>query len=262
MSLWGFLSSGIYEPYLLTFLRITSALVMLPIFGYQAVPLMVKVALGAILTLSLSPAIPSSIPFPVPGVLGIATYAVVEVLIGLAIGAISTLLLASAEMAGRFLGIQSGIGIATTIDPLTQQESDPLSQLKYWLALVLFLTLEGHHWVLQALQSSLELIPIGGAKLPEQLLPFYSRLVTATVSTAIQLVTPVLGVLLITDVALGFIARAVPQMNIFILSIPLKVGVSLAVMIMVLPLTAQILTHHFRFLTTQMVKFIAMIGGR
>lgn len=263
MTLFTLLQGERWEIYLLIFLRIMSAIVAIPLFGYQVVPVAVKAAIGFVLTLAvIPPALPLGPISPPPGALPLISLGVKEVLIGVAIGLVGGLFFAGAEMAGRVVGVQSGIGVATTIDPLTEQESDPIAQLKYLLALVLFLTLDMHHQVLLALKSSLEIIPPGEAYLSEPLLPFYLRLVVSTIATGVRVAAPVVGVLFVGEVALGFVARAIPQMNVFFVSIPLKIGVSLMILIAALPLTAQLLGAHFQTISQGLFKVIGMLGGR
>jgi flagellar biosynthetic protein FliR len=118
------------------------------------------------------------------------------------------------------------------------------------VALVLFLLLNGHHLVLQALWQSVELLPIGGAHLDALLLEEGIRQSGRVLTLGVQLAAPLLAALLLAEVAMGVIARTVPQMNIFIVGFPVKIALGVFMLVMTLPLLSQWLDQQTRATAT------------
>jgi len=250
------------EGYLLAFLRTGTAIALMPVLGYQAVPVQVKVGFAAVLALAIAPEAAMQVAAGPPGPLPMAAAALQEVAVGLMIGAATLLILAAAEMAGSLLGIQIGFGVLSTIDPLTNIETNVFGRLNYLLALAIFIALDAHHFLITALAESLRLIPLGSFAWTPQMPIYFARLAADAVDVAIRLAAPVLVVILLMEVGLAFVARAMPQMNVFIISIPLKIGVGLLAFVAGLPLFIYVLSKSIGHFERGILKLIGMAGGR
>ncbi len=230
------LSISQFQLFFLVFSRIVTMVVLMPIFGYRGIPNQVRIGLALSLTILLFPVI-QGLEIPIPdNVISFALLVGKEVLAGLIIGFATLLLFMGIQMSGRIIDIQVGFAIANVIDPQSQERVSLIGQFEYLLAILIFLSMDGHHFLLRALERSFELIPPGGARFPNTLTGEMVALAGGLFEVAIRIGAPVLAALFITTVALGLIARTVPQMNVFIVGLPLKIGVGLLAIALSLPL--------------------------
>ena len=135
-----------------------------------------------------------------------------------------------------------GFNMMNIFDPLSETQSSVIAQVKYLLAIWFYLHWNGHMLLIQALSESFNLIPLSRGEwgIVVSGLPWGVWLQSAFV-LALKLSLPIFGALLLAEVGLGFVARTVPQMNVFVLGIPLKIGLGLILLLTVLPLTADVL---------------------
>lgn len=238
------LSISQFQLFFLVFIRIATMVVLMPVFGYRGIPNQAKIGLALFLTMLIFPIIQDSkaamLPFGFaqgrPGVISFALLVGKEVLAGAVIGFATVLLFIGVQMSGRIVDIQMGFGIANVIDPQSQARISLIGQFEYLLAILIFLSIDGHHFLLRALEKSFELIPPGGAQFPSMLTEKMVTLTGGLFEIAVQIGAPVIAALFMASVVLGLIARAMPQMNVFIVGLPLKIGVGLLAIALSLPL--------------------------
>ena len=214
--------------------RILGLIAAAPLFGNNAVPVSVKVGLGVMLATIMAPAIPA---LPAADPLSMAGLLILlqELLIGLAMGFAMRIVFAAIEMAGEVSSLTMGLGFATFFDPMSAGRSSAISQLLALIATMAFLAVNAHLVLLEALAESFLSMPVsatpmaGGA--PFELVRWAGRIFSA----GLQLSLPIVTALLITNVALGILTRAAPQLNIFSLGFPITLTVGMLVISMVLP---------------------------
>ncbi|MTV41852.1 flagellar biosynthetic protein FliR [Duganella radicis] len=214
--------------------RIMALIAASPLLGNSAVPASVKVSLGVGIAAIVAPAVPAwpaTDPLSMAGLLIVAQ----EMLIGLAMGFSIRIIFAAVEMAGEISSLTMGLGFATFFDPTTQGRSSAISQFLSLVATMAFLSVNAHLVLLSALVESFSTLPVssipvygGGFK---QLADWGGRIF----STGVQLSLPIVAALLITNVALGILTRAAPQLNLFGIGFPITLGVGLLVIAMTLP---------------------------
>lgn len=217
--------------------RILALLASAPLFGNSAIPASVKICLGTLLAMVIAlvvPLQPAADPLSLAGLLIV----VQEMLIGLAMGFSIRIVFAAVEMAGEISSLTMGLGFATFFDPGTQGRSSAISQFLALVTTMLFLAVNAHLVLLSALVESFYSLPVsaspvygGGFK---QLADWGGRIF----STGVQLSLPIVAALLITNVALGILTRAAPQLNLFGIGFPITLGVGLLVVAMTLPYLA------------------------
>jgi len=218
-----------------------------PIFGTGQTPAQVKVATVFVVTLVMFPVL-STMDFNVPSNLFIfAIAAAKELMVGIFIGFAAVLLFTSVQLAGEYISHLMGLSIANVVDPVTRQHVPVIGQFYYILAILIFLFIDGHHWLIAAIQTSYMAVPIGFdfpnlINIIERLLLLSSQMFII----ALMLIAPVLGVLFVTEVALGFMAKVMPQMNIFVVGLPLKIYIGLSMILMVMPMTRVFIDNIFR----------------
>jgi flagellar biosynthetic protein FliR len=246
------------EGFLFVFVRCLGFFGIGPLLADRKIPSTVK-ALAALATaFALYPAFAGR-TLPVAGtLLGFALLLGREVL-GLALGLAASFVFQGVRMAGTLLGIQMGFSIVNVFDPNTSSESSLVGEMQQMLAVLLFLVADGHHLLLRALAFSLERVPPGGALGPSAIAAALVPMGATIFTTTIQVGAPMLGALFLTDAALGFVARAVPQMNVFIVGIPVKIGVGLVLLVVTAPLFARLLAWHFGRIEGQL---LTLLGGR
>ena len=217
--------------------RILGLIAAAPLFGNAAVPATVKVALGALLAMIIAPgvpALPAVNPMSLPGLLILTQ----EMLVGLAMGFTIRIVFSAIEMAGEISSLTMGLGFASFFDPQTKGRSSAISQFLVMLATLMFLTVNGHLVLLAALAESFVSLPISASPISgggfQQLAAWGGEIFRS----GLQIALPVIAALLLTNVALGILTRAAPQLNIFGIGFPVTLGVGLLVIGMVLPYLA------------------------
>ena len=233
--------------YLLLHLRFVGLMFSSPVFTSVMPPMPVRYLFAVLLTAaSLGTIGAQDIPlFYFDSVFSIAILAVREFLVGLALGFFSALPLVALRVAGEQVGTVIGFSMAQVMDPTTQTESSIIGQLDFLMGLWFYFHWNGHLLMIQAVIESLKLVPMG------QLLPFPNGTMGAGTwlqnlfILALRIVIPFYCALVLADIGLGFLARTVPQMNIFVLGLPVKVALGFMVLAVVLPLTVDLIFTQF-----------------
>lgn len=238
--------------------RILGLIAVAPLFGNRSVPARIKVGLGVMLALIVAPtvpALPALDPMSLPGLLIL----VQQFIIGLAMGFAMRIVFSAVELAGTITGMTMGLGFATFFDPQSQGQSMVISQFMVLLATLAFLAVNGHLMLLSALAESFFTLPIAssgmGAPGFEQLASWGGRIFSA----GVQLSLPMVAALLITNIALGILTRAAPQLNIFGIGFPITLSVGFIVIALALPYLATPLERLFQE-GIEMVQRVAMPG--
>ena len=221
--------------FLLIFVRITGIFMMTPIFGSRNITGRIKASFALIITYILFPVVfQNTVTIPEH----FLTYLFIvagELLVGLILGFVSSLVFSAIQMAGQLLDMQIGFGIINMIDPLSGQQAPLIGNFKYILALIVFLATSGHHVLLSALFASFKLIPVTGMVVNTGITQFIIDMVGGMFVFALKVTMPVIVSLLLTDIALGILARTMPQMNIFVVGVPVKIIIGIFVLSMALP---------------------------
>lgn len=224
--------------------RILGLIAAAPLFGNAAVPLRIKVLLGVFLALVIAPLVPA-VPAADPTSWAGLLILVREMIIGVAMGFSMRLVFAAVEYAGEVASQTMGLGFAMFFDPSTRGRSSAISQFMALVATMAFLAVNGHLVLLEALAESFITMPISQA-------PFSSNAALELVrwggrifSAGLQLALPIIAALLITQVALGILTRAAPQLNIFGIGFPITLGVGFLTLSLALPYLATPIVNLF-----------------
>ncbi|MDB5747726.1 MAG: fliR [Massilia sp.] len=214
--------------------RILGMIAAAPLFGHASVPTQVKVILGVLLALVVAPNLP-----PMPAVEP-TSYAgllilVQELLVGLAMGFSMRLVFAAIEYAGELASSTMGFGFASFFDPNTQGRTNAISQFMSMVATMAFLAVNAHLVLVAALTESFTSLPVSSTPLSLAAPLELARLGSRIFSAGLQISLPILAALLITNVALGILTRAAPQLNIFGIGFPITLGVGMLTISVVLP---------------------------
>ena len=223
------------EGFVLVLARVSGLFLSAPIFSSRQMPTRLKVMVAVILGAMIAYFIPvtGTAGISTPMYLGLALLS--ETLIGYTIGFVAYMLFAGLQLAGQLMDMQMGFAIVNVIDPQTGTQIPMMGNLTQTVALLSYLAVNGHHYLLQAVVQSYQVIPVLGLSLGGV---FYDRLFSISAEMfviALKVAAPVVIAVLISDIAMGFIARTVPQMNVFIVGLPLKILLGLGGLMIMMP---------------------------
>ncbi len=236
----------------LSFARLVSFFSIVPFFGGASVPPRVKVATAMALVVILYPSLEAAVPVGQLlgfGPLGFIALLAKEVLVGYTLGFIASLVFEAVQVAGRIVDFQRGSTMGELYAPQLQSRVSELGQFKLQLAIVLFIAVGAHRLFIGALLRSFDFIPLFNfPKFSAGWSPAAEFVVTMTAgvfSIGLQLAAPILIALLLTDLFFGIINRVAPQVNVFFLSMPVKMLVAVIVILLILPLIAMRMEYYF-----------------
>lgn len=235
----------------LSFARFIAFITIVPFFGGSVVPSQVKVATATALVIITYPSLLAELPKdggPLPfGAVGFVGMLAKEVFVGFTLGFVASLVFEAVQVAGRLADLQRGSTMSELFAPQLQERVSELGQFKLQLAIVIFLTTGAHRFFISALVRSFEFIP--ALKFPHiesgwtPAAEFMTMITGSVLSIGIQLAVPIIITLLLTDLFFGLINRVAPQVNVFFLSMPVKMWIGLLVVALMMPF----LVERFRF---------------
>jgi flagellar biosynthetic protein FliR len=225
--------------------RILGLIALTPILGNPAIPVRIKISFGVVLALIVAPTLsdlPRIDPVSLPGMMILLQ----QFIIGVAMGLTMQLVFNSIDFAGNLIGMSTGLGFASFYDPQTHGHSSAISQLLTLIATLLFLSLNLHLTLLETLVNSFHTLPIGSDINQEASIGF--KLVTSAsiiFSAGVQLSLPIVAALLVTNIALGILTKAAPQLNLFGIGFPITIAVGFLMLFITLPYLAAPLQQLF-----------------
>lgn len=246
--------------FLLVLIRIASFFVVVPIFSYRAIPNRVKIGLAFFL------AIPAS--FSAGGIainsLGFFIPLVIkEILVGLAIGLIVHILFSAIQVAGGFIDFQMGFALANVIDPQTGAQVPIMGQYLYMFSILFLLATDGHHLLLDGIFYSYQFIPLDQLALgfgEAGTIEMVAKVFLAMFAIAFQISIPIVGSIFLIDIALGILARTVPQLNIFVVGFPVKILSGFILLIVVIGSMVYSVKNLFELLLFAMRDLMKLLG--
>lgn len=254
-----------FPVFLLVFCRITAFFVVSPVFSSRGVPSQFKVGIALFVSLLIYLIKGTTIKIP-DGTEMYMLLVIREIMIGLLLGFIAYLMFMVIQTAGSFIDIQIGLGIATVFDPMTGASAPLIGNFKYMFAMLIFLSMNGHHYLLQSVLYSYDWIPmdsdIASQIMNGSLSDFLLRTFSNSFLIAFQMSAPIVVAMFLTDVGLGFLARSAPQFNIFVIGVPVKIIVGLFLLMLLAPSFAFIFEHLFQEMFQAMQGLLQVLGQR
>lgn len=224
MNLFNF-EPAIYLSFLLTFIRISIILFMLPIFDVQGLPNPWKGAMCMVLTLALFPTLGLPAAQMPAHPFGLVPLIAGEVVLGLVLGLSVQFFFAGIQAGGEVLAMQMGFSMITLADPLSGNNTGLVAHFLYMVATLTFLALDGHLYLLKAFAYTFDIVPAGGLVIRGILLPEVIKLSNMVFTFGVRIAAPVMAALFLTEVALGLLTRSAPQIHIMEVGFPLKIAV-------------------------------------
>ena len=209
--------------------RLSGLFATAPLISTYPIPMQAKAWLAALIAFILFPIVQYNTTFVVPNSVPALTMILLkEYAIGYAIGFCANLLFIGIELGVNTFTIQMGLSADQALNPTSGGNSPVITQAFTYLASMMFIALGAHQWLFAAIYNSFKSMPIGyeiifSPGIVEQIV-----LVTGQIfSVGLGIALPIFGILFITDVLLGFTSKMMPQMNIFMVSLPLKIYLGL-----------------------------------
>ncbi len=247
--------------FVLVTLRLAAMMAVAPVFSSRTLPVTVRGALVVLVAYASMPMVMQAGGTPPDSVVAFALLAGKELVIGAAFGLVAQMLFAAVQMAGALIDLQAGFAIAQVVDPTSGTNVTVLGKFYNLVAVSAFLAVGGAQWLVAGIVRSFALVP------PLET-PNFDAVVRGVLDNADQIVlvavqvgAPILVALFVADVALGIVARSVPQMNVFIVGLPLKVGLALLGTAVLLPTTVGFVNELTGRMLTDLSDMMRAAGG-
>ena len=240
--------------------RILALIASAPILGNKQVPARIKVGLAFVITVVIAPTldIPADIdPASAQGLFVLMQ----QIVAGLIIGFSIRLIFSAVEMAGDLAGMQMGLGFASFYDPLNASYTPVIAQFLGIIAALTFITMDGHLYMLAALADSFRDFPIGTSIPSANAFRTVAEWGGSMFSNALQFSLPLIGALLITNMALGILTRSAPQLNIFAVGFPLTLAMGFVALMLTIPYLAPLMEYFTHTGLDTVSRIMKQFGG-
>lgn len=253
------LSEQIFTAYLLLCGRVIGLFATMPLFGERTVPWQPKVGISMITAFLLLPIAQAHLPLPARSFLELGLQLARELSVGILIGYLARLLFGAFQFAVNAVDFQVGLSFIQIVSPGTGANMSVLGQLLNTMMLLLFLELDGHHILLRALAQTVGSIPLGTAMPGPEMAFGIIRLFSVFVAVSFQIALPTVMILLLIDLAMGVVGRVVPQLNVFLVALPVKIMIGLATIAITLPTVAALLGRLLQVLSHDLTELLGML---
>jgi len=251
-----------FELFLLVFIRISGLFLIIPVFGVRNVPAVFRIGLALFLAYIVIGFQILPLNVRMDTYLHIAYYAFTELLIGFVLGFIAIIAFSAISMAGQLIDTHLGFGLVHIFDPQSGMEVSLMGKFKNILAIIIFFTIDGHHSLIRILINSFDIIPAGNLRIEPIITPEIIELFVNYFILALNIAIPIIAASIIVEMVFGIIVRTVPQMNIFVLGIPIKIVIGLIALYLLIPVYVSVMEGMFGDMLETMQNFIRKMAVR
>ncbi len=250
-----------YYLFFLVVLRISGLFITAPVLSSENVPRVLRVYMTIICSLIVLNVVPAT-NFDFSGMNTMDYFLLVlrELMIGLLLGVIPKIMFAAVNFAGTVVGFQMGLSISNVVDPMTDQQVSIIASLEGLLATLLFVVLDGHHIFFEVISISYQNVPVGGFVFTPGKMEFLMRIMGDLVIIGLQLGAPLVMALLLANVIMGFMARSIPQMNVFVVGFPFTIGLGLVFIILGMPHLVRAISNLFNTSGRQIIEMLQIMA--
>ena len=250
-----------FRIFLLVLMRVTIVLFLLPIFSTTLFPSLTKMAFALVLSILLYSVVQVDVSrFPM-NVIDTGRLVIMELMMGLTLGLCVRLFFAIVQFAGQIVGFQMGFAMINVVDPQTGSNVSIMDQLGYWVCVLVFLTMNGHHIMFLSLIDSFSVVPIGFFIIQKVMVVKMLSLGADVFILGIKIGAPIIAALVMTSSAFGLVARFSPQMNVMIVAFPLKILVGLLFFGLLLEIIIVFTREYIEGLKELLMGFLYYAGG-
>ncbi len=250
-----------FRTFMLVLIRVSILLFMFPVFSSTVFPNRLKMGFALVVSLLMYSVVDIDLSrFPMSA---IATGLLIaaEAMIGLTLGLCLRIFFASVQLAGQIIGFQMGFAMINVIDPQTGANVSIMDQLGYWVCVIIFLLLNGHHMMFMAIIDSFKLVPMGFFMMQDAMMVKFIELGSQLFLLAIKIGAPVIASLAFVSVGFGLVARFSPQMNVMIVAFPLKIIAGLTLFGLSLQIIIIITRSYVSDFKELLMYFLFYVGG-
>jgi flagellar biosynthetic protein FliR len=245
--------------WMMVFLRVSAMLSIFPIFSSSNFPVQMRLALGALVAALVYPTLPS-VAIPAMDIWGMVGLMAQEVLVGLMFGFTSRMVFFGLDMAGSLIGNEIGLSLPPSVNPMTGASSMAPGTILFYLASMLWLGMDLHHWMLVAFQRTYEFVGIGQAHLTSAMMQDVIHRTSLTFVIAVQLSAPLLAVSFIISMVFAVLGRTVPQLNVFQENITVRTLVGMGVFGVGMQLMSQHIMNYLRSLPEDILRVAHLLN--
>lgn len=227
---------GQVAAFLLVLTRTSGIFFISPFLGSMNISAKIRAGAAILLAVVLFPVVVKESIIHAPDTIIMFAFTVAkELFIGWLIGLVGYIVLAAVNMAGKIMDMQVGFAVVNMMDPTTQQQTGLIGTFLYNLTLIYFVITNGHHVIISALAESFRIIPLDSMLWNDSVPQLITDLTAGIFTNGMKIAMPVTFAILLTNVGMGILARTMPQMNIFVVGIPMHLMIGTSMISMVLP---------------------------
>jgi flagellar biosynthetic protein FliR len=241
--------------------RVGPLIFLMPVFNYSTVPPQVKALFTLLTAFIILPVVPISADLLPQTPIGLAIFVVTEFAFGAILAFFARLLFAATDLAGQMVSISMGMGMAGAMDPQFGTQVSLVGYLWNIMAILIFLSLNGHHFVFTILVDSFTWLHPGGINITDATYRGIMKGVSHMFVLAIQIMAPASAALFFSHVAMGIIAKTVPQVPIMIVAMPMNIAIGFIFVGLSLTYLLPLLVKNFDQLGSSLTKLAIGMGG-
>lgn len=228
-------NEGRSVAFILLFTRFTALFAAVPIFSHANIPVSIKAAMSFFFTVVFFSSLP---PLQIPLDAASLTVAILgEMLFGLTVGIILQLAYHVITFAGGQISFMMGFSLASAIDPQSGVSMPIIGQFLALVSLMVLLALDLHHWILLYASESIASVPLGGFMLTPELFKYIMHATLNMFVVGFMIAFPITALSMLADVIFGMLMKTMPQFNLLVIGMPIKIGVGFVVLIATLSAT-------------------------
>ncbi len=244
--------------FLLVFIRVSLILMFIPMFGSPMIPWIVKAGFSLLLSICILSSMNVNIETLSNGMLFLSIIS--DFVVALSIGIIARFIFDGIQLAGEFISYEMGFTVVNIIDPLSNVQVSLLSQLKQLIAILVFFGINAHYLLIKVIFESFKYIPLGKPVFSEGVFENIIKLSSKIFLLGFRLSVPVIITMFIVNIALGIMNKVMPQLNIFILSFPIYIGLGLLIMGIFMPFFVRLIKESIDFMIAEIYRNIQLMG--
>lgn len=243
------INTAYFMAVLFIFLRMVTFFTLVPVFFPKGTPNTLKVLFTVMISFILVPGISAAgITAAVNDNYTLAAYCINEIITGLTLGYLTSICFNIIRMAGQLMDMQMGFAMLSMFDPTSNSNVTLIERLLYWVSLIMFFIVDGHHMLIRALTESFNTVGLGRSVLSQDTVMYIVNTFIQYFVIGLKIAIPIVLIIIITDLTLGLIARTVPQLNVMVLGLPVKILVGLTCFSFALPFIVKGIISAFNYL--------------
>lgn len=246
---------------LFIFLRITAMVFSAPVFSHAAIPTIAKIFLALILAYISFLTIDKSKIVIDPNFISIAVNGAKEIITGLIMGFTLNFTFYGISYAGTLIGWDIGLMFAEVLNPLEETNNNIVGEVIFYIAMLVFFMINGHHYIISAIVASFKVIPLTKFTVNEPLLQLITRYSFSVFTIALKIASPIVVAFFLVHIAEGIISRVIPNIQVFFITQPIKIGLGFAFLAALAPIYVFALKSLLHAYEDQLMEIIKVMSA-